>query len=73
MTKNSYMTSSYLVANSKTKNFELIMKSLLSNSAISTEHNNLEDILSLSPAEQERRMSIGLFEEFDALIEFYMY
>jgi leucyl-tRNA synthetase len=55
------------------------MKSLLSDNSISTEHKSLvkrntdfikkinEDILSLSPAEQERRVNIGLFDEYSAL------
>ena len=70
-----------LVANSKTKNFGVIMKSLLSDSSISIEHKNLvknntdfikkinEDILSLSPLEQERKTNIGLFDEYAALID----
>ena len=70
-----------LVANSKTKNFGFIMKSLLSDSSISIEHKNLvknntdfikkinEDILSLSPLEQERKTNIGLFDEYAALID----
>ncbi|WP_458742798.1 leucine--tRNA ligase [Candidatus Nitrosocosmicus sp. T] len=70
-----------LVANSRTKNFGLIMKSLLSDSSISLENKNLvknntdfikkinEDILSLSPLEQERRTNIGLFDEYTALID----
>ena len=71
----------YLVTKSKTKNFGLVMKSLLSDSSISTEHKNLvksktdfikkinEDILSLSPAEQKRRINIGLFDEYSALMD----
>ncbi len=70
-----------LVTNSKTKNFGLVMKSLLSDSSISTEHKNLvksntdfikkinEDILSLSPLEQERRINIGLFDEYNSLMD----
>ena len=70
-----------LVTNSKTKNFGLIMKSLLSDSLISIEHRNLvksntdfikkinEDILSLTPLEQERRMNIGLFDEYNTLLD----
>ena len=70
-----------LVTNSKTKNFGLVMKSLLSDPSISIEHKNLvksntdfikkinEDILSLSPVEQERRTNIGLFDEYNALID----
>jgi len=70
-----------LVTNSKTKNFGLVMKSLLSDPSISIEHKNLvksntdfikkinEDILSLSPVEQERRTIIGLFDEYNALID----
>ncbi len=68
-----------LVTSAKTKNFGLVMKSLLSDNSISTEHKNLvkrntdfikkinEDILSLSPAEQVRRVNIGLFDEYSAL------
>ena len=70
-----------LVTNSKTKNFGLVMKSLLSDSLISIEHKNLvksntdfikkinEDILSLSPLEQERRINIGLFDEYNTLLD----
>ena len=70
-----------LVTNSKTKNFGLVMKSLLSDSSISIEHKNLvksntdfikkinEDILSLSPLEQERRINIGLFDEYNTLMD----
>ena len=70
-----------LVTNSKTKNFGLVMKSLLSDSLISIEHKNLvksntdfikkinEDILSLSPLEQERRKNIGLFDEYNTLLD----
>ena len=70
-----------LVTNSKTKKFGLVMKSLLSDSSISTEHKNLvksntdfiqkvnEDILSLSPLEQERRINIGLFDEYNSLMD----
>jgi leucyl-tRNA synthetase len=70
-----------LVTNFKTKNFGVIMKSLLSDSSISIEHKNLvknntdfikkinEDILSLSPLEQERKTEIGLFDEYAALID----
>ena len=70
-----------LVANSKTKNFGLVMKSLLSDSSISIENKNLvknntdfvkkinEDILSLSPLEQDRRTNMGLFDEYAALID----
>ena len=70
-----------LVTNSKTKNFGLVMKSLLSDSLISIEHKNLvksntdfikkinEDILSLSPLEQERRTNIGLFDEYNTLLD----
>jgi leucyl-tRNA synthetase len=70
-----------LVTNSKTKNFGLIMKSLLSDSLISIEHRNLvksntdfikkinEDILSLTPLEQERRTNIGLFDEYNTLLD----
>ena len=70
-----------LAINSKIKNFGLVMKSLLSDPSISTIHKNLvksntdfikkinEDILSLSPAEQERRINIGLFDEYNALMD----
>ena len=70
-----------LVTNSKTKNFGLVMKSLLSDPSISAEHKNLvksnpdfikkinEDILSLSPLAQERRINIGLFDEYNALMD----
>ena len=70
-----------LVTNSKTKNFGLVMKSLLSDPSISIEHKNLvksntdfikkinADILSLTPVEQERRTIIGLFDEYNALID----
>ena len=70
-----------LVTNAKTKNFGLVMKSLLSDSSISAEHKNLvkrnpdfikkinEDILSLSPLAQERRINIGLFDEYSALMD----
>ena len=70
-----------LVTNSNTKNFGLIMKSLLSDTTISIDHKNFvksntdfvkkinEDILSLSPTEQERRINIGLFDEYSALMD----
>jgi len=70
-----------LVTSSKNKNFGLIMKSLLSDSSISIEIKNLvkintdfikkinEDILSLSPPERERRINIGLFDEYNALMD----
>ena len=70
-----------LAINSKIKNFGLVMKSLLSDPSISTTHKNLvksntdfikkinEDILSLSPAEQERKLNIGLFDEYNALMD----
>ena len=70
-----------LVTNSNTKNFGLIMKSLLSDPTISIDHKNFvksntdfvkkinEDILSLSPTEQERRINIGLFDEYSALMD----
>jgi len=70
-----------LVAKSKTKNFGLVMKSLLSDPSFSIEHKNFvknntdfikkinEDILSLSPAEQERRIKIGLFDEYTTLMD----
>ncbi len=70
-----------LVTNSNTKNFGHVMKSLLSDSLISLEHKNLvksnpdllkkinEDILSLSPLEQQRRINIGLFDEYNALMD----
>ena len=69
------------MTNSKTKNFGLVMKSLLSYFSISIEYKNLvksntdfikkinEDILSLSPIGQERRTNIGLFDEYNALID----
>lgn len=70
-----------LVTNANTKNFGLVMKSLLSDPSMSVEHKNLvksntdfikrinEDILSLSPVEQERRITIGLFDEYIALVD----
>jgi leucyl-tRNA synthetase len=70
-----------LAIKSKIKNFGLVMKSLLSDPSISTTHKNLvksntdfikkinEDILSLSPAEQERKINIGLFDEYNALMD----
>ncbi|HKU82880.1 MAG TPA: leucine--tRNA ligase [Candidatus Nitrosocosmicus sp.] len=70
-----------LVTNSNTKNFGLIMKSLLSDPTLSIDHKNFvksntdfikkinEDILSLSPTEQERRINIGLFDEYTALMD----
>ena len=70
-----------LVTNSKIKNFGLIMKSLLSDPSMSVEHKDLvksntdfikkinEDILSLSPVEQKRRITIGLFDEYIALVD----
>ena len=57
------------------------MKSLLSDPSMSVEHKDLvksntdfikkinEDILSLSPVEQERRITIGLFDEYIALLD----
>jgi leucyl-tRNA synthetase len=75
--KNLYAKMIDIVINTKTKNFGVIMKSLLSDLSISEEQKNFiksnpelvkkinEDILSLSPAELDRR---GQTKEFDEKI-----